>query len=228
MAISETGRLIYRNGRHIPTFAGQTHSEESIRKIREALTGQSKSKEQVVKQSPVWEVVRPLFLRGALVREISGITGFTNKQVRNAIHRRRPDWHSVPRELFTKERKRERRRGAAMPGVPKRLSWFIPESQRKNIEFARKLYLTECLVDADLTAWEALGVIYSEKKRKLPEDFAYRLILECFLRASVETTCGDRTDLERFLRTGNSVNKGLFRNGRFSADRRFIMEVVGN
>jgi len=232
MVISEKPRTITipqvpSNGRFVPSFLEMHHTPESIDKIKKALTDKPKSREQVRDMSTVWDVVRPLFLRDALPGEIAQISSFTHKQVRNAIYRRRPDWHSIPRELFSKEREKERRKMAAKPGQRKRLVDRAPssEEQVKNIEFARIL-LNDGFITDDLSSWNNLNIFFANHSRDLGDDFFYKLILEAFLKARQKADSGDRDLIEKYIVLGKKMDPEWFKSERLTTDRHFILDNI--
>ncbi len=211
MTTSETGKLIYISGRHIPTFNGEKHKEKSRgTKISEALKGRPKPPDQVIVRSTVWEKVRPLFLRGALFGEIAQVTGLTQEQIRNAVYRKRPQWHSAPSELFSRELEEERRRRAAAPGKPKRLKdRTVSDHERNDAIFARELFNKEFVLD-DLSYYTRLSQGYRIKGRNLPSSFLDRLRLEVFLRALENARGGNLALLNSYRNIGLGIDPFWF------------------
>jgi len=195
------------NGRFVPTFLGMSHTPDSIGKIKQALTDRPKSREQVRGMSTVWEVVRPLLIRGALPIEIAQISGFTHKQVRNAIYRKRPDEYSVPDALFTKEKETERRRKAAAPGKKKKLSERVETEDDKNRRrFARDILRRHAVLPG-LAWFRKLAELYREKQRSLPESFFDRLRLEVFLFAIEQARLGEFIYLDIYKDIGRRIGE---------------------
>lgn len=178
------------DGSYVSTSTGYHHTKEAIRRIVQALSGRPKPQEQVRAESIIWEIVKLLAVRlEALSGEIAEVTGFTNKQVRNALYRKRPDWNAIP--SFTPEQVRERKRRGAAPGQPKRLAdRQVSDDQKKSILLAKALYETG-LITEDTSYWDRLHGFYSQYQRSLPEDFYQKLALEVFLSARIKLQEGN-------------------------------------
>lgn len=232
MVISEKLRTIVMpsvpsNGRFVPSFSEMNHTPESIDKIKKALTNQPKSREHVRNMSTVWEAVRPLFLRGALPVEIAMLTGFSHKQVRNALYRRRPDYNSVPSILFSKQLETERRRKAAAPGKPKKISERVQTIDEKNsYRFAKEL-LRRGIMPSDLSFFDILLNFYKAKGRQMPESFFDRLRLEVFLAAIKKVQIGDMHILDIYNDIGRRIDSDWF-NLSLILEQELVAKTSGN
>ena len=172
------------------------HSKEHRAKIRNALVNRSRPKDVVKKISTVWEVARPLAIRGGLPREIEAVTSLSFQQIQRAIGRSRPNWHSIPAR--TQEEKRMKRVKSH------RLTWrrrkgLMPEGHEKMSQLAKALVKEEFFTD-DLSRRQELQGLYRQKDRLWPEDFALGLCCEAYFVARVGIAKDNRRDdLERYV-----------------------------
>jgi len=218
-----SGLIILPNGRHVPTFKGSHFTKDHKDKMIKSQKGRSKSRESVEKRSTVWNIVGPLYARGALVGEMVELTDLTPQQVENSIKRNkyRPEWSQI--EPFDINAHDNRRKGAKR--FKKRRESGISEDEKRGILFARELIFAGLITD-DVSNWDRLEQMYRRNGIQLRDDFAYRLILELFLAARVMADNGDRSMIERYVRMGTSFDRDWFTNQRMTDDRHFIMEQL--
>ena len=218
-----SGLIILPNGRHVPTFKGSHFTKDHKDKMIKSQKGRSKSRESVEKRSTVWNIVGPLYARGALVGEMVELTDLTPQQVENSIKRNkyRPEWSQI--EPFDINAHDNRRKGAKR--FKKRRESGISEDEKRGILFARELIFAGLITD-DVSNWDRLEQMYRRNGIQLRDDFAYRLILELFLAARVMADNGDRSMIERYVRMGTNFDRDWFTNQRMTDDWHFIMEQL--
>ncbi len=176
---------------------------------------------------PILDQVKPFFLRGGTVGEISAITGLKPKQIHNAIGRRvkSSKVRRVDESLFSPENIKQRESRAHI-NKRKRIADRPPmsETERNNIEFARRLH-GNSLITEDLQHWDQLNEFYNRHGRPLPESFYDKLRLEIFISARRQAENGDRTLVEMYITQGNEIDKNWFMNS-LREEQRFITEKL--
>jgi hypothetical protein len=209
----ESRMRITESGRKVPTFSGLHHSEEAKQKISKANAGKRKPKESVEAQSKVWRVVKPLFMRDALVGEVVEITGFTREQVRNAFYSRtnRPDWNKLDEERYYSPEKQQERRRRSHEGIPRKAQ-DRPQPTNDELhtrQFARDLLVNGFITD-NLWYWDRLGMLYQHARRSLPTKFAQRIKVEAFFTASLHLASGRSDVFDEYSRIAqeSEISKG--------------------
>lgn len=214
-------KIVFPDGRHIPTFKGLSQTEKQRQTVMER-SKMPKSREQVFKQSKVWSKVRPLRERLALSSEIAVIAGFTRKQVKRAIdgNSRRPEWNRVP--VLTPEQiqiLRKRSGKTKKPRNPKDRP--SPTQDDKNsLVFAQKL-LDEGLITSDLSYWTNVNELYKNTGRTLPDNFSQKLRLEILLRGLSELKKGSSETLIKYDKLGREIDDQWFKK-TFAEEEGFV------
>lgn len=162
----------------------------------------------------------PLLLRGGIAGEVARITGLKKTQVQNLRGdlRKRGELKKHNKEEES-QAKRKAHRLEKMPS--------ISEACDLAEELLRVGFFT-----GDVTKWDRLQEIYDEYGKKygveLPEDFAYKLTLEAFLKVK-ECIGGEGGDLlGQYINAGESVGSDWFYSEEVNRHRRFITAVTSN
>lgn len=215
---------VYREAR-LAELRGRPVSEETRKKIRKAQEGRRRTEEYKRRMSLERGGVRvrayPLLLRGGAVAEVALITGLSATQVgslRDALRKR----GQLPRP--TKEQESEAKRRAHLGKPRNQHGKEYTNNQQNSFLFARRLQ-EEGFFTEDLSSWDALNVLYKEAGRKLPDNFADRLILEVFHKARLSAEKGDFNILDAYIRIENQVGSAWF-DGGFTSERLFIRDAL--
>lgn len=219
--VSDLMRFNWANPRwreeRIDALRNHPVSDETKKKIREAITGRRHTDESKRKMSLErgGRAIRgyPLFLRGASVEDVVQIAGIDRKKVkylRDDLRKRgklkRP----------TKEEQRLARRKSHLG--KKRTSHgreYTPE-QVKSIAFAKKL-LKAGLITEDLTYWIKLNEIAQKQGKVLPKDFSESLRMEAYLAAKMKASENNLSLLRLLYRLGEQVDYDWFQGLRHEA-----------
>lgn len=213
------------------TFEGLKHREDTKQRISKALSGRPKPPEVVKKISSVWEIVRPLILRGGIPIEVESVTDLSRKNINKAAHRRRPEWSSVP-PASPQQLKEKRNRAYTIIRERKRSekSFLLSEDQQKILALAKTLVKEGYFTD-DLTNFHRLEKLYKEHKRAIPESFAVRLCCEYFIAARMQVQRDNKRDMiEEYTR----LLKDLQGEGQslcpdiLVAEQKFIINAANN
>lgn len=206
-----TSRIL-PNGRIVPTTEGLKHSQSTKTVIAEKAKRRPKPPELIAKQSTVWLKVKPLRERLALSSEIAEITGFTKKQVKNAISRNgsRPELNRIPELTFEQVVELKRKAGKSKkPRNPKDRP-FLTQDDKNSLIFARKL-LEEGLITSDLSYWTNVNELYKNSGRTLPDNFSQKLRLEILLRGLIELKKGSPEILIKYYKLGRAIDGQWFK-----------------
>lgn len=157
---------------------GIPHSEAHNNSIAEALRGKQRPAEVLEKLSKVWNIVRPLVLRGGVAIEIEKVTDFSRLQIINAMNRERRPLFSV---YTTPQQKSEAKRKSHT------LSWLerngsFSQADKKISEIAKRLVAKGFFTD-ELGDYIHLKEFYEKNTRALPESLSSRLCCEVYLAA---------------------------------------------
>lgn len=201
-------KIIFPDGRHIPTSKGLRQSDRQ-KEIAKAVNLGRQNREGVIKQSEVYERVAPLGIR---VPEVSGaeweyITAFTRKpldkiQFRNSMARKnRPSWHSLPAEFYSPANIKKRRQRSHFFTVTKE------ESDHKIVAH----FMDKGFFGWDLSVWKRLEDLFAVNKRQLPGDPFKRLILEIFLSAIEQAKRGNIVFLHEYKEVTRNIDPKRFR-----------------
>lgn len=224
VGVQDGQKIVFSDGRHIPTYKGLQQTDKQRRIVAERNRGR-KSREQVDKLSTVWPKVKILRMRLALSSEIAEITGFTKEQVKGVIDKNgaRPKWNRIP--PLTPEQVVEQKRRAAKAKKPRNpKDRELPTQDEKNSLAFAKIVFDSGLVPEDLRDWLELKFIYSQNKRDFPDNFAKRLRLEVFLRARLNADNGNRELMDKYVEFGLKIDRDWFND--LVAEEEFITRTV--
>lgn len=215
---------VYRK-KMLENLRGRPVSEETRKKMREANKGRPRTEEYKRRMSLERGGVKvrayPLLLRGGSVREVALITELSTTQVENLrdVLRKRGQLLRP-----TKEQEREAKRRAHLGKPRNKHGKEYTDNQQNSFLFARRLQ-EEGFFTEDLSSWDALNFLYKEAGRKLPDNFADRLILEVFYRARLSAEKGDFNILDAYIRIENQIGSAWFDEG-FTSERLFIRDAL--
>lgn len=222
--------VTFRDGtqRMLCTNKGLKDTPEERKLKSEHMRGVPKKREAVEGWSTVWNIVKPLYARGALRVDIIEITGLSKIQVDNAVTKngKRPEWNRV--KPFT------------IPGEPKAMvrawqrrklrKYGISDDEAKSIQFA-SLMLRDGLIEQDISDWEKLHNLYQKYGRqrdlKLPYSFTKQLRLELFFRARTLAQQQDTSLLTIYNNLGQQVDPAWF-DISLAREENFIMRILDN
>lgn len=176
--------------------------------------GGAKSPREFIRLRTVFNKVEPLLIRGASSDEIMLMTGFSRKNVNNAINRKTKSTkrHRVGEEFFAPERVRERM-SRSHKGKPKRLIDRPPMSQEaiNRIESAKEV-IGHGFITKDLGSWKQLQDIYAASKRSLPDNFYDRIRLESLVVAlsDLNRRRNDSKLFKRYYGIGKNIDVKWF------------------
>lgn len=113
--------------------------------------------------------VLPLAGRGATTEEIHQILGFEKYQVNNALAKARA------RHVFPRPSREQTRRARRQAYIEK-----FPQEEKCRFALAKRM-IDEKLIGDDISSWKDLNLLYEKNKRKLPENFVDKIILELYV-----------------------------------------------
>lgn len=189
----------------VASFAGHKHTDDTKRKIGDALRGKSFSEDVARERSTIWRVVKPLFDRGGSPIEIASIANLTYQQVRDAVHHKNTRSVSYrERELPPSDVKRKRKRIKVITDAHfRRFNGFAdaaPELEEVYTGLAAALHERDFFREDNISNHDKLVALYDGNGREFPAEmgFAGELILETFYVARLDKAKGEEDALKTF------------------------------
>jgi transposase len=149
----------------------------------------------------------PLFLRGGTADEVAKITGYDSDQVREALN------YLHKKGLFSlKEDLIETTYQTVQTDT---------ETEEYNCLIMARNLISQGLLSNSLSSWEELHKLYRSYQRSLPS-FVKRIILEVFLIARKQAVKMDKSLLESYIITGETVDRKWFETSSLNEEQFFI------
>lgn len=162
----------------------------------------------------------PLVLRRGSVYYISGITGYSKKQIYNQTRIFRADGQLPPVTAQSlHDIQVEARRKKPKPGTSEY------EAEQRRFAVARGL-MKAGFIDRELTYWDRLHALYQRHQRPMPDDFATKIRSEAFLVVHQQWRRRNQQPLRLFGRVLKEADPSLFQDAGLRAEHQFIMVAV--
>lgn len=149
----------------------------------------------------------PLFLRKGTADEVAKITGYDSAQVREALnYLHKKGLLSLKEDLVD---------------TPYQTVQRDSEVEEDNCLIMARSLISQGLLSNSLSSWEELHKLYRSYQRPLPS-FVERIILEVFLIARKQAVKMDKSLLESYIITGETVDREWFETSSLNEEQFFI------